>query len=403
MKLVFNKNSMAAQIAPLMGSTVNKLDIPSIGGILFEAKDGECTMTTYDLQKGLKIKANAEVLEEGSCVINAQRFYSAVRAFSEDTVTLTVGDDKQATLKCGKSRLQMNSMPGSDFPEIPALTSKINFLIPQGVLKKLINKVSYAMAANDHRNVLNGCYVRINKDKLMLVACDGFKIAKCEADKSCKHMDEDELIHRLSFIIPNKTVFELVRLLEDGEEDISIFLTKRHIVFTNGEYSFFSRLVDGEYIDFDKLFSGSYKIFCKVDRKGFLDILERSLIVTEERIAGFNKTHITLDINRDNGGISVSALNAQSAIYDDIECDIEGGDLVINFNNKFLTETLRSVETDKVKISLNTYLSAALIEPVKDENVENAENEEAEENADGEEKVKREENDIFLLLPVRTR
>lgn len=396
MKLVFNKNSMAAQIAPLMGSTVNKLDIPSIGGILFEARDGECTMTTYDLQKGLKIKANAEVLEEGSCVINAQRFFSAVRAFSGDTVTLTVGDDKQAVLKCGKSRLQMNSMPGSDFPEIPALTSKINFLIPQCVLKKLINKVSYAMAVNDHRSVLNGCYVRINKDKLMLVACDGFKIAKCEADHSCTHMDEDELIHRLSFIIPNKTVLELVRLLDDSEDDISIYLTKRHIVFTDGEYHFFSRLVEGEYIDFDKLFSGSYKIFCNIERKPFLDILERSLIVTEERIAGFNKTHITLDINREKGGISVSALNAQSAIYDDIECNIDGGDLVINFNNKFLTETLRSVDTEKVKMSFNTYLSAALIEPVAEEN--------SEEPADGEEeKVSRQENDIFLLLPVRTR
>lgn len=402
MKLVFNKNSMAAQIAPLMGSTVNKLDIPSIGGILFEARDGECTMTTYDLQKGLKIKANAEVIEEGSCVINAQRFFSAVRAFSGDTITLTVGDDKQAVLKCGKSRLQMNSMPGSDFPEIPALTSKINFLIPQCVLKKLINKVSYAMAVNDHRSVLNGCYVRINKDKLMLVACDGFKIAKCEADKSCTHMDDDELIHRLSFIIPNKTVLELVRLLDDSEDDISIYITKRHIVFTDGEYHFFSRLVEGEYIDFDKLFSGSYKIFCNIERKPFLDILERSLIVTEERIAGFNKTHITLDINREKGGISVSALNAQSAIYDDIECDIDGGDLVINFNNKFLTETLRSVDTEKVKMSFNTYLSAALIEPVADENTADDEN-----NADpaenGEEKVKRQENDIFLLLPVRTR
>lgn len=394
MKLVFNKNSMASLIAPLMGSTVNKLDIPSIGGILFEAKDGECTMTTYDLQKGLKIKADVEIIEEGSCVINAQRFYSAVRAFSDDTITLTVGDDKQATLKCGKSRLQMNSMPGSDFPEIPPLTSKINFLIPQCVLKKLINKVAYAMAVNDHRNVLNGCCVRINKDRLMLVACDGFKIAKCEADRSCVHMDDDELIHRLSFIIPNKTILELVRLLEDSEENISVFLTKRHIVFTNGEYSFFSKLVEGEYIDFDKLFSGSYKIFCDIDKNNFLDILERSLIVTEERIAGFNKTHITLDINRDNGGIAISALNAQSAIYDNIECDIEGGDLVINFNNKFLTETLRSVETDRVKVSLNTYLSAALIEPIKQDEEDEDENED---------KVKREENDIFLLLPVRTR
>lgn len=392
MKLTFNKNSMSAAIAPLMGSTVNKLDIPSIGGILFDAKDGVCTMTTYDLQKGIKVLADVEIEEEGSCVINAQRFSSAVRAFSGDSITLTVGDDKQAILKCGRSRLQMNAIAGSDFPEIPPLTSKINFKIPQSVLKNLIGKVSYAMAVNDHRNVLNGCCVKINKDHLTLVACDGFKIAKCDADNSVTHMDDDELIHRLTFIVPNKTIVELQRLLEDTDDEISVFLTKRHIVFTNGEYNFFSRLIDGEYIDYERLFSGSYKIFCELSRGDFLEILERALIVTEERIAGFNKTHITLDINRDKSNISISAINAQSSVYDNIESLVEGGDIVINFTNKFLTETIRSVSTDKVRLSLNTPLSAILIEPVGT----------SEEEEDRDAPV-RNEKDIFLLLPVRTR
>lgn len=398
MKLTFNKNTMSAALAPLMGSTLNKLDNPSIGGIFFEAKDGVCTMTTYDLQKGIKIIADVEIEEEGSCVINAQRFASAVRAFSSDKVTLTVGEDKQATLKSGRSRLQMNAMAGSSFPEIPPLTSKINFKIPQNVLKRLIGKVAYAMAVNDHRNVLNGCYVRINKDHLTLVACDGFKIARCDTDNSVEHMDDDELIHRLTFIIPNKTVFELQKLLEDTEDEISVFLTKRHIVFTNGEYNFFSRLLDGEYVDFEKLFSGNHKVFCEVESESFLDILERALIVTEERIAGCNKTHITLDISREKASIAISAINAQSSVYDNIEGAIDGGDITINFNNKFLTETLRSITTKKVRLSLNSPLSPILIEPVGPISCEEGNEDEGEDN-----KPVRNEKDIFLLLPVRTR
>ncbi len=393
MKLTFNKNTMASQIAPLMGSTVNKLDIPAIGGILFEAKDGVCTMTTYDLQKGMKVVADVEIEEEGSCVINAQRFSSAVRAFSGDTVTLTVGDDRQVTLRSGKSRLMMNALPASEFPELPPLTSKINIFIPQGVLRTLISKVSYAMAVNDHRNVLNGCYVRIVKDSVTLVACDGFKIAKCAIDNSCIHMDEDEFIQRLYFIIPNKTALELLRLLPDNDENISIFLTKRHIVFTDGSYHFFSRLVEGEYIDYDRLFSGSYKIFCETDRNDFLDVLERALIVTEERIAGFNKTHITLELGEGKKEISISAINAQSSVYDDVEASTEGGELSINFTNKFLTETLRSVDTDRVKLSLNTPFSAVLIEPIVEESDEEKKDE----------APVRNRKDSFLLLPVRTR
>ncbi len=383
---------MSAAIAPILGSTVNKLDTPALGGILFDAHDGVCTMTTYDLQKGIKVIADVEIEEEGSCVINAQKFASAVRAFSGDSVTLTVGEDKQATLKCGRSRIQMNSISGSDFPEIPQLTSKINFKIRQSLLKSLIGKVAYAMAINDHRAVLNGCFVKINKDHLTLVSCDGFKIARCDVENSVAHADSDELVQRLSFILPTRTVQELQRLLDDSEEEISIYLTKRHIVFTNGSYNFFSRLIDGEYIDYERLFSGSYKIFCELEKESFLEIIERALIVTEERIAGCNKTHITLDINEEKSNISVSAINAQSSIYDNIECAVRGGDLVINFNNKFLTESLHSIDTDKVKLSLNTPLSAILIEPVgavsDEEDGENA---------------RINEKDIFLLLPVRTR
>ena len=397
MKLTFNKNSMVASIAPLMGSTLNKLENPAIGGIFFEAKDGVCTLTAYDLQKGIKVIADVEIEEEGSCVINAQRFVSAVRAFSSDRVTLSVGDDKQATLKAGRSRLQMNAMAGSSFPEIPPLTGNINFKIPQCVLKKLFGKVSYAMAVNDHRNILNGCYVRINKDHLTLVACDGFKIARCDTDNSVRHMDEDELVHRLSFIIPNKTVMEIQKLLEDTEEEISIFLTNRNIVFTNGEYTFFSRLLDGEYVDFEKLFAGNHRVFCEVSCEDFRDILERALVVTEERIAGCNQTHITLDINRDKAAIFISAINAQSSVYDSIEGAIEGGDITINFNNKFLVETIRSIETKKVKFSLNSPLSPILVEPVGPIDAEDEENEEAEE------KPVRNEKDVFLLLPLRTR
>ncbi len=391
MKLVFNKNTMSASIAPLLSSTVNKLDIPSIGGILFEAKDGVCTMTTYDLQKGIKVIADVEIEEEGVCVLNAQRFASAVRAFSGDSITLTVGEDKQATLKCGRSRLQMNAIAGSDFPEIPPLTSKINFKIPQKVLKRLVSKVAYAMAVNDHRNVLNGCFFKINKDHLTLVACDGFRVARCDTDNSVAHMDDDELVQRLSFIVPTKTVLELQKLLEDNEYDISVFLTKRHIVFTNGEYSFFSRLIDGEYIDYERIFSGNYKIFCEADKSEFLEIAERALIVTEERIAGCNKTHITLEINEEKSNISVSAINAQSSVYDNIECSVNGGDLSISFNNKWLCETLHSIETEKVKLSLNSPLSATIIEPVGELSDEEKD------------ELKVNEKNIFLLLPVRTR
>ena len=159
MKIVFNRQAVLAATAPLMCATGNRSAHPAVEGIRIEAKSPDlCTLTTYDLEKGVQITIEAKVMEEGCFIINAQKFNQTMRVMDGDEVSLTVDRNLTAVIESGKSSHKMIALAGNDFPELPYLTSERGFGITAGVLRDMLSKTMYAMGVNDQRSVLNGTY-----------------------------------------------------------------------------------------------------------------------------------------------------------------------------------------------------------------------------------------------------
>ena len=381
MKVIFNKSVVMAAVAPLMCAVSGKSVLSTIEGILIEAKSPDiCVLTTYDLDKGVRTQIEAKVIEEGSFIINAQKFNQTIKVMGGDEITLTVDDKMTACISCGKSSHRMSALRGEDFPAIPDLMSDRSFTVSEAVLKKMISQVSFAMAVNDQRIVLNGCFFKITDNSVLTVACDGFKGAKCQRVTELENKNTNGNEHLdYSFIVPVKTVNELGKLISDDEDEITqIYVTRKHIVFIIGDLTFFSRLVDGSYIDYERIIIKNHKITVGVDKQEFVSALERAALVTEERIAGSVRSHVRLELA--GGVLKVSATSASGSTYEEIAVEQEGPDLVIAFNNRFLIDSVRSCDADKIKISLSTALTSINIEPY-----------EAEEGKE----------EIFMILPVR--
>ena len=380
MKIVFNRQSISEAISPLMCAVSGKSTMPGIEGILIEAVEPDtCTLTTFDLEKGVQITIHPEVLEGGSFIINAQKFNQTVKVMDGDEVTLTVDDKLTATFEAGKSTHKMNALRGSDFPEIPHLTGDKGFVINQSVLKKMIAKVSHAMGVNDQRPVLNGCYFKIVENNLLTVTCDGFRLAKCAISTEMTNAGAEGVPMNYSFIIPVKTVGELQRMLLDSEEeDARIFVSRKNILMRLGDLTFFSRLIDGEYIDYDRVIISSHRIGVEIDRNALLSALDSAALITEERIAGSVRSHVKLQIEGDL--LKIFANSTAGSTYDELPIEHEGDDLVIAFNNRYLIDSLRSCTADRVKISMTSALTSINIEPAEKED---------------------DRSELFFLLPVR--
>lgn len=372
---------MAATISPLMCCVSGKSTLTAVEGILMEAKFPDTLiLTTFDLEKGMRLTTNVEVIEEGTYIVNAQKFNQTLKVMDSDTLTLTVDDKCHAIIEYGKSVHQMNALQGSDFPTIPNLESVNNFIIGQGVIKELINKVSFAMGVNDQRNVLNGCYFEIEEGKILAVACDSFRLAKCEKFVDIENTGTGTVRHlAYAFILPNKSIGELQRLLSDDEEKkVKVFVTHRNIIFNFGDMIFFTRVVDGYYIDYEKVIVKTHKIFVDVDRQELLSALERACLITEERIVGMVRSNVKLDISE--GLLKILANSSAGSTYDEIEVKHEGENIFIAFNNKYLIDCVRACGGENIKISLSSAHASINVVPVEKEESTNEE---------------------YMLLPVR--
>lgn len=380
MKILFNRRNILEAVSPLLCAVSTKDTLASIKGILIEAKVPDtCTLTTFDLEKGVQITVHTPVEEGGSFIVNAQKFNQTLKVMDGEQVSLTVDDSLTATIEAGKSNHKMNALRGSDFPEIPHLPEDRGFVMKQGVLKKMLAKVMFSMGVNDQRPVLNGCFFKVADQNLLLVSCDSYRMAKCSISTEMENMNTQGSPMNFSFILPHETVNELFRMLRDEEEeDIRLCMTRRTIMMTMGDLIFFSRLIDGEYIEYDAFIMKNHKIMVDVDRVSLLSALERAAVVTEERTAKALRSWVKL--SAEGNVLKISSNSTEGSTYEELDVNHEGGDILIAFNNRYLIETLRACTADRVTLEMSSAYNSINIRPTEQ---------------------KEEEAELFMILPVR--
>ncbi len=380
MKIVFNNSVINAAVSPLMSGVSSKGVLAATGGILIEAKmPNQCILTTYDLEKGVRVVIEADIIEIGRAIISASKFSQIVRVMEGNDITLTVDDRMCATIVSGRASHTMTALPAEDFPEVPALTASQGYVVSQSLLRGMISKSMYAMGVNDQRPVLNGLFFSVTGDKLQTVSCDSFKMATCLTEAAVAGLAGKEA-QDSRFILPNKSVNELYKLLNDKDEEatVTLYMGRKNMVFAMEEITFFSKLIEGEYIDYNRIILRNHKITVGVDRDALITALEHAALITEEKVAGSVRSHVRLEIA--GSALKISATSGTGSAYDEINIDHDGADLVIAFNNRYLIDSLRACDASRVKISLSSPLSSINIEPDDDTTTT---------------------QDLFMLLPVR--
>ncbi|MCQ2427015.1 MAG: DNA polymerase III subunit beta [Clostridia bacterium] len=380
MKIVFNRQQIINIIAPMMCAVGMKGTNPATEYIHIEANnDGSIVFTTYDLEKGIKCNAEGKVIEGGDYCVNASKFVQTLKVMDGDEITLEVNANLETSISSGKSFYKMQSLNGSDFPIIPQVKSGSGFEVKASVLKSMIAKITYAMGVNDQRPVLNGAFFRITENRLLIVSCDSFKLAKCVCETNIRNLSDGD--SKYQYIVPNKTVVELYRMLPDGEDDTVVFnLSHKSMVCSFDGLTFYSRLIEGEYIDFDRIIIKTHKINITVDKAQLLAALERAAVVTEEKVPGSTRTPLKFSV--EGNILKLNAVSSVGVSYDELEIDHNGDDIVISFNNRNLIDSVKVCSGEKIRIELSTPLYSINLVPVNP--------------GEG-------TDDIFFMMPVRTR
>ena len=366
MKVNFTQSALAEAINVAMSCVSNKSTVQSVGGILINCEGERAVLVSYDLEKGIRIEIDAGIIEPGSCIIDAQSLNSIIKVMPAGLVLLEVSDTWRAKLSSGRSEFEINAMNPKEYPTLPDITNRRGFRIKQGDLKNLINGTLFAVAQNDARATFNGALFKIDGSRITTVGCDTFRLAIREKVCELENNEEQPVIGE--FIVPGRTLSEVVKLLSEPEKTVEINIARKQVIFRFEERSiiFFTRLIDGEYIDYERIIPKNSTIFVDIDTESFAGALERASIVSDES-AGKNKSGARCHFH--NNMLEITSVSANGKVYDEIPTSHQGGDIEIGFNCRYLTEALKYAQCDKVRLSLSSPFISMIIEPLeKDEN-----------------------------------
>ena len=359
----FEKSVLLAALIPAMYTVSGKNTMPSIEGVhLTCTDDNRCMIQTYDLEKGMRTYIDCEVEEAGVCIINAQRLLQIVKTMPEGKLKISVDQAHKTVIESGLSHFDIKALPGADFPTLPELTGERGFSIPQYLFRKFVNRILFAIGQNDARPVFNGAYFQIKGDKITVVSCDGNRLAYCEKEMDVVNKNRDGSELNLKFIIPGKTLLELLKMVKDTEEEMEIrMLSRRYIIFKIGSFVFFSKTIDSDYIDYSRILPRSHALSFNLQAGELRSALERSSLIVEDRLAGSIRSYVKFTIDE---CLSISTNSANGNVYDEITIEkIDGDSIIIGFNCKFLLDVFKVCDDVKTKLSFNGTLNGVLIEP----------------------------------------
>ena len=368
MKITFDKQKLLGALTPAASISQSKNTMATVDGLLFECppdpRFGECDDTSanqcrisaFDLEKGLRTSVECDMEEAGLFVIDTGKILQIVRAMPDGSITIDIDEKGRVHISGGQSSFDITAAPGEEFPAMPLFVGEQTYRIPQYIVKQLVSRTVYAVAQNDTRAAFNGAFFKIRNGELTVVGCDGFRLAaaKCVLPEGGPDAE---------MLIPGKFLGELTKMLRDTEDELTMTVARKHIIFKIDSIHFFTRMLDVEYIDYEKLFPATYRTEVYVSTNDLRSAVERASIVTEYRLGGSGKSPIKLDIA--DTTVTLSAVSAGGSVHERVPAAIGGADISIGFDSRFLLDALRAAPTgcETLRIRLNDSLKGVMIEP----------------------------------------
>ena len=363
MKFTVNKSDITEAVSNIPRAVSTKTSIPALEGILLSATETGLELCAYDLELGITTVIPAFVMEPGKAVLSAKLFSDIVRRTPAETVTVSVDEKNMATLESGYSRFSIIGIPAEEFPALPKLSDSTQISLPGALLKSMIRQTLFAIAESDAKPIHQGSLFSLENGILDVVSVDGYRLA---VRREPVDFSED-----LSFVVPGKTLSELLKLIKDSEEPVEISAGRRHILFKIDNYTVISSLLEGEFLNYKAAIPPESQTEVVLKTREAIDSVERVSLLITDRL----KSPIRCLF--DNNEVKLNCTTSMGRASDQLDVEMTGQSVEIGFNNRYLLEALRNTECDEVKVQLGGPLSPMKVVPKEGDSF------------------------LFLVLPVR--
>ena len=277
MKLICQGNELSDALAKVVKALPIKRNNPILDGVKLTALGDTLTIFATDLELAIEKKINAQVLIEGEIVVPGKLFADYAKKIEEEQVELDGTDSSKLVIKYLDSELQIKCMSADEYPVFKEVDTQNSFIILKKELKDIISKVIFNVAVDEARPSLRGVCLNVKDEEVEAVASDGYRLALAKAQ-----IKNNGVIDKI--IVPAKSMNELARLIDDGEETITVYVEKNYIMVDLFHTKIVTRLIGEDYINYEKIIPGVFTTEVTIDKKLFENAIDRvSLINRAEK------------------------------------------------------------------------------------------------------------------------
>lgn len=354
MKLNVARDSLLKSLNLVAGVVERRQTLPILANVLLVLEGDRLSLTGTDLEVELvgRVRVSGSGNEDGEVTLPARKLVDICKSLPEGSeISLSVKDGR-ASVKSGRSRFTLATLPAREFPNIEDSMGTHQLALKQGQLKRLIDRTGFAMAQQDVRYYLNGMLFELDGRQLRVVATDGHRLAMCTLSDQVGVKGEGNM----QVILPRKGVQELARLLLDDEAGITVIVGTNHMRALTEDFTFTSKLVDGKFPDYRRVLPRPTDNVLWGSRLELRQAFARTAILSNEKYRGIRLklTENTLDI--------VATNPEQEEAEETVPVEYRGGPIEIGFNVSYLLDVLGVLSGDQVKLSLADPNSSALLE-----------------------------------------
>src|SRR4051812_11117832 len=260
LKIKTTNEKLLGPLQQVTGIVERRHTLPILSNVLITAAGEHVEFLATDLEVQITSRAALESKAEGAVTVGARKLYDILRSLPEDAEVSLEAKENRMTVRAGKSRFNLQTLAAADFPRmVEAKDPSKTLQLPQKGLKHALQLVQFAMAGQDIRYYLNGLLFSVDKDVLRVVRTRGHRLSLASQQLEGDH-------GTVEAILPRKTVLELIKLLGDNDDPVSLAIGSNQARFTFGGIEIVSKIVEGKFPDYAKVIPTTHKNHVSIER-----------------------------------------------------------------------------------------------------------------------------------------
>jgi DNA polymerase-3 subunit beta len=360
MKVSSLQENLSKGLATVGRAVPVRSTLPQASHVLLASDQGRLKLVATDLMIATTCWIGAQVEEEGSVTVPARLLTDFVASLPSDKVDLTVTDrGRQLHVSCARNEATVAGMDAADFPPVPSVDDGLTLELDPKQFKRAVEQVEFAAAADDTRPVLTGIHTLAEGQELTLAAADGFRLAVHKLPL------RQEVAERLEVIVPARALREVMRLIGDGEDPLtmSFSATRSQVLFKLPNAELVATLIQGTFPNYSQLIPQSYTTRTTLGMKQFLQETRIAAIFARDG-AGI----IRLQVEPEEGASGVLSISARAEEIGNhegkMDVKVEGEPSKIAFNSRYLQDVLQVLDAEEIALETTSPSSPGVLRPI---------------------------------------